>query len=544
MDSETLKFINPKDIRTRFAPAPTGLLHLGNARSALFNYLFAKKHQGTFVLRIEDTDKERSKPEYERDVLENLKWLGINWDEGPDPISQREIGEIRNYIGDYEPYRQSERTEIYKKYLEKLLTENKAYFCFCSEEELESQKQYQLSRGEAPKYSGKCQNLTEKEIENNFQEGKSSVIRFKISPKKVKFKDLIRGEVEFDMGLAGDIVIAKNLRYPLFVLAGVIDDFEMEISHIIRGEDHLSNTPKQILIQEALGFPTPEYAHLPLILGSDRTKLSKRHDAVAICEYRDLGYLPEALVNFIAFLGWNPGTEREIYSMNSLVKEFSLERVQKGAAVSNVKRLDFLNGFYIRQKSIEKLTEMSLPYLIKAGLIEESADSSLKESDPEKLKLFSQTQPQFKNKETGETIGLDKLEKIVAIYRERLKKISEIPELTVFFFRKKIEYDKELLRWGSMSDNELKIILDKLEKILAKIKESDWTKENLEEILILESEKSILAPDGEKGERGKLLWPFRVALTGMKATAGPFEIAEILGKQKTLIRLKEAKQKL
>ena len=470
--------------------------------------------------------------------------MGINWDEGPAPISQREIGEIRNYIGDYGPYRQSERLDIYEKYIKQLLENEQAYFCFCSEEELESQKQYQLSRGEAPKYSGKCQNLTKKEINKNLQEGKSFVIRFKISPKKVKFKDLVRGEVEFDMKLAGDIVIAKNLRYPLFVLAGAIDDFAMQISHIIRGEDHLSNTPKQILLQEALGFPIPEYAHLPLILGPDRTKLSKRRDAVAICEYRDQGYLPEALVNFIAFLGWNPGTEREIYSMNSLVKEFSLERVQKGAAVPNVKRLDFLNGFYIRQKSIEKLTEMSLPYLIKAGLIEESLDLSLKESEPEKLKLFSQTQPQFKNKETGETIRLDKLEKIVAIYQERLKKLSEIPELTVFFFRKKIEYDKELLKWGSMSDKELKIILDKLEKILSKIKESDWTKENLEEILILESEKPIPAPDGEKGERGKLLWPFRVVLTGMKATAGPFEIAELLGKEKTLIRLKEAKQKL
>lgn len=537
MDSETLKLINPKDIRTRFAPAPTGFLHLGNARAALFNYLFAKKNQGTFVLRIEDTDKERSKPEYERDVLENLKWLGINWDEGP------EVG------GSYGPYRQSERLDIYEKYIKQLLEKKQAYFCFCSEEELESQKQYQLSRGEAPKYSGKCQDLTEKEIENNFQEGKSSVIRFKISPKKLKFKDLIRGEIEFDMKLTGDIVIAKNLRYPLFILAGAIDDFEMQISHIIRGEDHLSNTPKQILLQKALGFPVPEYAHLPLILGSDRAKLSKRQDAVAIYEYKNQGYLPEALVNFIAFLGWNPGAEREIYSMNSLIKEFSLERVQKGGAVSNIKRLDFLNGFYIRQKSIERLTELCLPYLIKAGLIEESVDPSFKESESEKLRLFSQTQPQFKIKETREIMRLDSLEKIVCIYQKRLKKLSEIPELTDFFFRKKIEYDKELLRWGSMSDKELKIILDKLEKILSKIKESDWTKENLEEVLILESEKPIpaplgrgsppgrLAPGGEKGEKGKLLWPLRVALTGMKATAGPFEIGEILGKQKNFNKI-------
>jgi len=358
MDPKEFKFIKPGEIRVRFAPSPTGFLHIGGARTAFFNYLFAKKNQGSFILRIEDTDIERSKPEYEKDIMESLKWLGIEWDEGPD------IG------GNYGPYRQSERREIYKKYLEKLLAEDKAYYCFCSEDELEAQRQYQLSIGEAPRYSGKCAGLSKEVVEKYLAEGKPSVIRFKVPAKKVGFEDLIRGKVEFDSTLLGDIVIAKDFSTPLYNFTCVIDDYEMRISQVIRGEDHLSNTPKQILIQEALGFPSPKYVHLPIILGPDRTKLSKRQGAVSVIQYRELGYLPEALINFIAFLGWNPGMEREIYSLPSLIKEFSLERIQKGGAIFNIKRLDFLNGFYIRGKSIERLTELCLPYLIGSGLIE------------------------------------------------------------------------------------------------------------------------------------------------------------------------------
>src|SRR3989338_1321558 len=242
MDGD-LTLIKQGQVRVRFAPSPTGLFHVGNARTALFTYLFAKKNQGSFILRIEDTDKERSTTEFEKDILENLKWLGLNLDEGP--------------------YRQSERLEIYEKYIKKLLAENKAYYCFCSQDELEARRQEQLSRGEAPKYSSACCNLSKEDIEKNLKENKPFVIRFKVEPKKVKFNDIIRGELEFDMGLAGDIVIAKDLQYPLFALAGAIDDFEMKISHVIRGEDHLSNTPKQILLQEALGFPRLKYAHLP-----------------------------------------------------------------------------------------------------------------------------------------------------------------------------------------------------------------------------------------------------------------------------------------
>ena len=518
MISEEFKFVKPGEVRTRLAPSPTGFLHIGTARTALFNYLFAKKNQGSFILRIEDTDLKRSSPEFEKDILEGLKWLGIEWQEGP------KVG------GDYAPYRQSERLNTYAKYLQKLLQEGKAYYCFCSEEELEAQRQYSISLGKPWFYNGKCAHLSEKEVKKYLAEGKPSIIRFKIPQKKVEFNDLIRGKLEFDASLFGDIAIAKDISTPLYNFAVVIDDFEMKISHVIRGEDHLSNTPKQILIQEALGFPQPEYAHLPLILGPDRSKLSKRHGAVAINEYRNLGYLPETLVNFMAFLGWNPGIEREIYAMPSLIKEFSLERVQKSGAVFNIKKLDFLNGFYMRQKSIEKLTELCLPYLIEKGLIEPQFKSS---QYPPAYGGMDITQT-YKIKETNKEVTIDHLKKIISLYQERLKKISEIVELTDFFFREKLNYDKELLRWKEMTDNEIKDSLYGLEKILSGIETKNWTKENLEKMILLEKVK----------DRGYLLWPFRAALTGKESSAGPFEIAEAMGKEKVLKRIKEAKEKL
>jgi len=537
MDPEEFKFIKPGEIRVRIAPSPTGFLHIGTARVALFNYLFAKKYEGVFILRIEDTDPERSKPEYEKDILEGLKWLGIEWSEGPD------------IDGPYGPYRQNKRKEIYSKYLKKILEEDKAYYCFCSEEELEAQRQYQLSIGEAPRYSGKCATLPKEVVDKYLAEGKKSVIRFRIPGKKVEFEDLIRGKIEIDASLMGDIVIAKDLFTPLYNFACVVDDYEMKISHVIRGEDHISNTPKQILLQEALGLANKlKYAHLPLILGPDRTKLSKRHGATSVSEYKRQGYLPETLINFIAFLGWNPGTEREIYSMASLIKEFSLEAVQKSGAIFNIKRLDFLNGFYIRQKSIEKLTELCLPYLIEAGLI----TPILKEEQYPPAYGAREIVQSYKITETGEEINLVIIQKIVSIYRERLKKLSEISELTDFFFKDKLKYDKSLLKWGEMSDKEIKHSLDKSEKILSKIKDEDWTKENLESFLSPEAEKFAeeiskkidLAQKGgaKAGDRGYLLWPLRAALTGKEASAGPFEIAEILGREKTIKRIREARR--
>jgi glutamyl-tRNA synthetase len=506
------------EIRTRIAPSPTGYLHVGNARTALFSYLFAKKEGGNFVLRIEDTDLERSKKEYADDVIKELKWLGLDWAEGPD------VG------GKYGPYLQTERLELYSKYLNKLLEEGKAYYCFCSHEELEVQRQYQMSQGMAPKYNGKCSNLSKEEVEKNLKEGKPCVIRLRAVTKKIILNDLIKGKVEFDTGLIGDIVIAKSLTMPLYNFAVVIDDYEMKISHVIRGDDHLSNTPKQILIQEALGLPKPLYAHLPMILGADRSKMSKRHGDTSVLSYRQAGYLPEALVNFLAFLGWNPGDEREIYSLASLSKEFTLEKVQKGGAVFNEKKLDFLNGFYIRQKSPEKLTELCIPYLIEAGLIEESG--TLKNETKKLFDNGSNGKMGYSVSETGEGIEIEKITKVISLYQERLKKLSEVSEFTNFFFKDKLSFDKALLNWKQMTEKEIKESLERTEKVLDKIKEADWSKESLESVLLEEA--------GKDGDRGRLLWPLRAALTGKEASAGPIEVAYVLGRDRTLKRIKEA----
>lgn len=498
-------------IRVRFAPSPTGFLHIGGMRTALFNYLFAKKHQGLFILRIEDTDQDRSRPEFEKNILESLDWLGIKYDEGPENHLL-----LKNDLG---PYRQSERLNIYAKYLQKLLDEDKAYYCFCSAEELEIQKQEQMSRAEPPHYAGKCSRLNPEIKQKYLNEKKPSVIRFRVTATKITFKDLIRGTIEFDLSSSGDMIIAKNLHSPLYNFACAVDDYEMKISHIIRGEEHISNTPKQIIIQQALEFPSLQYAHLPLILAPNRTKLSKRDGAVSITEYQEQGYLAEALINFIVLLGWNPGTEKEIYpTISSLIEDFSLERVQKGGAIFNIQRLDYLNGLYIRQKSIQELTQLCLPYFLKTEFIKQESENN------------------FEISETKEEISLKTLEKIVLIYQERLKKLSEISDLTDFFFKKKLNYDKILLKWKEMQDKEIVVSLTKSEKILSKIEKENFNKENLEKILMAEAEK--------EENRGVLLWPLRVALTGKQASASPFEVAEILGKEKTIKRTQEAKELL
>ncbi|MCK5044281.1 glutamate--tRNA ligase [Candidatus Parcubacteria bacterium] len=502
-----------KKVRVRIAPSPTGTLHIGTARVALFNYLFAKQCEGTFILRIEDTDLERSEECFEKNIIEGLQWLGIKWDEGV--LCDQE----QNHIGNYGPYKQSERTDIYLKHIKDLLSKGKAYYCFCSKEELKTKKEYQMSIGQPPHYDEKCKQLSAEEIEKNIAQGEPFIVRFKTPIKKIVFNDSVRGKVEFDTNLIDDFTIAKGSGEsitPLYHLAVVVDDQEMEISHVIRGEDHISNTPKQILLQEALEFPQPKYAHLPLILGPDKSKLSKRHGAVSISEYQQEGYLPETMINFMAFLGWNPGGKKEIYSIDELIEEFSLECVHKGGAMFNIQRLSFLNAFYIRKKPLMELTELCLPYLLAAGLIEETNEG------------------EFKIKETSETIDIVWLSKIIQAYQERLKKLSEIPELTDLFF-KEIEYDKELVRWKNMADEDIRKALDKAESVLEKIEAEDFNKENLQNLIMPEAEAL------GAGDRGKLLWPLRAVLTGKKASAGPFEIIEILGKEKTMERIEKAK---
>jgi len=488
------KKILPKKIRLRFPPSPTGPLHVGNARTILFNYLFAKQHNGEIVLRIEDTDKERSKLEYVQNIIDELTWLGISWDEGPD------IG------GKLGPYKQSQRLDIYQEYLEKLLSEKKAYYCNCTAEDLEAKRQDQASRGLSPKYDGTCRD------KNNI----SGVIRFKIEHKKVSFEDLVRGEVEFDMSLSGDIVIAKDLQTPLYHFAVVVDDALMEISHVIRGEDHISNTPKQILLQEAMGFDQPIYAHLPLMLNPDKSKMSKRAGDTAVTDYHKEGYLPEALINFMVLMGWNPGTEKELFSLQELVKEFSLEKVQKGGAVFNIQRLDFINSVYIKQKPIAALTELCKPYFIEGY-----------EKFPKKT-----------------------LEAVVELHKMRMKKLSDITQMTDYFFQDKLEYDAKILIWPRLKNRGSSIESGK-EMQTADIKEAlllcdttlrelkKWDIKNIEKSL-LETASSFAQGFGGQGNRGYLLWPLRVALSGKEASAGPFQIAEVLGKDKTLKRIKYA----
>ncbi len=494
-------FTENKNIRTRIAPSPTGYLHIGTARTALINYLQAKKYNGSFILRIEDTDLERSDKKFEDDIVNGLLWLGICWDEGVG------VG------GNFAPYRQSERLETYKKYIKELLKQGRAYHCFCSENELENSRQKMLKEKKPAIYSGKCSSLGIKETQRKINSGEKSIIRFRVPSKKIEFQDLVKGKIEFDTSLIGDISIAKNEDTPLYNFAVVVDDYEMNINFLIRGEDHISNTPKQILIQEALGFPTPKYAHLPLVLGSDKKKLSKRDGAVSLIEYKKDGYLPEAVINFLVLLGWNPGDDREIFSLDDLKKDFDLNKFQKSGAIFNIKKLDWFNAYYIRQKSIEELTDLCIPYLLEADLIEKKANN-------------------FYIKTTKEKIKKDWLKKIIFLEKERIKKLSEIPYAISFFFVSVVSFkDPKILIWKkSNKEKTIKTLSETMLKL------NLLEKENFNEVSLKKSLEDLMREYGN----GDVLWPLRVALSGRRASPSPFEIAEILAKEKTINRIKNA----
>ena len=493
-------FHKKEKIRVRFAPSPTGLFHIGSAKTALFNFLFARKYGGKFILRIEDTDLERSNPEFETDILNGMKWLGLSWDEG--------IG----IGGPYAPYRQSGRLDNYKKYIEELFKNGDAFYCFHSKEFLDREYESQIKTKTNPSHICEFRKLPLEAAENRLNK-EGAIVRFKIpSDLKIIFSDLIRGEISFNSdALGGDFSLAKALGkrkfQPLYNFAAVIDDFEMKVSHIIRGEDHIPNTPKQILIQRALNIPMPQYAHLPLILGPDKSKLSKRHGATSVIDYRDMGYLPEAIVNFLALLGWSSGTEREIFSLDELIKIFDLEKIQKSGAIFNIEKLDWLNGYYLKQLSLEKLVQRVVPYLIKEKFIEENK------------------------------YNLEHIKKIVLLEQPRLKRLDEIGNKAVYFF-KMPQYRPELLVWRDMLFKEVIVSLNVSHGALNKIDELDFKKENLEKVLIREAER------GKGKDKGRLLWPLRVALTGLEASPGPFEILEILGKSESLKRIETAIKKL
>jgi len=344
--------------RVRFAPSPTGHLHVGNARTALFNWLFARQQGGALVLRIEDTDVERSEARYETQVIDDLKWLGLDWDEGPD------VG------GPYGPYRQSERARLYRDYAEQLLREGKAYLCFCTPEELERERRRALSEHRPPLYSGKCRALDPGEAARRRAAGEAAAIRLRIPEHPIRFHDRVHGAVEFSSEVVSDPIIMRSNGLPVYNYVVVIDDIEMRITHVIRGDDHLSNTPKQVALYEALGKPAPEFAHLSTILGADRERLSKRHGATSIANFRDMGVLAEALMNYLGLLGWAPsGGDREIFSREELLREFSLDRVTPSPAVFDFDKLYWLNRHYLKQLGPQQLAQRALPFFANKGLL-------------------------------------------------------------------------------------------------------------------------------------------------------------------------------
>lgn len=396
--------------RVRFAPSPTGHLHVGNARTALFNYLFSSSQKGQFILRIEDTDLSRSSLENEEMIYEDMRWLGLNWDEGP------------RKGGDYGPYRQTERFDIYKKYTEKLLNEGNAYKCFCSKEELEREKEKAIKEGKPPRYSGKCRNLTPDEIKTLEDKGVEYSIRFKVNKEHVLVKDIIKGEIDFNTDSFGDFIIVRPDGVPVYNFVVVVDDALMEISHVIRGDDHLSNTPKQILIFDALGFEIPQFAHIPMILGPDHSKLSKRHGVTSINAFREKGYLPEALFNYLALLSWSDEKEREILSKDELIKSFSLKRVSKSAAIFDFEKLKWMNGIYIRNLDENSFFERVKPFLLDSGIISED----------------------YVNEHA------EKVREMTLSVRDNLNLLSEIGEYINVYFQMPDEFDektKDIMQW-------------------------------------------------------------------------------------------------
>ena len=511
-----------KKIKTRFAPSPTGMVHVGSLRTALYNYLFAKHNKGDFILRIEDTDKARFVEGSIESLIKVLDLTGLKYSEG---VFMENSGKILQK-GDFGPYIQSERLEIYRKYVDELIKNDYAYFCFCSQERLGEMRKDQQAKKIAPMYDGKCRGLNKKN--SPFQKGGRGdfVVRLK-TPKEgfIEFKDLIYGKIKIENKIIDDQVLMKSDGYPTYHLANVVDDHLMEISHVIRGEEWLPSTPKHILLYKAFGWETPEFAHLPLLLNPDKSKLSKRQGDVAVKDYLKKGYLPEALLNFILLLGWNPKTEEETFSLDEMIKRFDLSGVNKTGAIFNTEKLDWINGAYIRCISLEELTKLCVPYLEEAGLIKGISNI--------KYQISSEYQnSKFKIQNSDDEVDFEYLKKVIALEQERMKKLSEIGELVKFVFVDKLEYNKDLLIWKKMSFEEVKNNLELVYSKLEKIDEKGFEKNNLEKVL-----RDLMEREGIK--TGELLWPLRVALTGLKGSPGPFEVGEVLGKERVLGRIEK-----
>ncbi|MFA6422582.1 MAG: glutamate--tRNA ligase [Candidatus Buchananbacteria bacterium] len=493
--------MNNKKIRTRYAPSPTGYFHVGGLRTALYAYLFAKQNNGTFFLRVEDTDQTREVQGAVDNLLKSLKMVGLDPEEGVLLDSDGKASEK----GDFGPYTQSQRLKIYQKYAQELIDKGLAYYCFCTSERLDEVRKTQEANKQPTRYDRHCRDLSVDEAKERIAKGEKHVIRMKIPDNEIiEFEDLIRGAVKFNSNEIDDQILMKSDGFPTYHLAHVVDDHLMETSHIIRGEEWLPSTPKHLLLFKFFGWEAPEYAHLSLLLNPDKTKLSKRQGDVAVEDYIAKGYLPEAIVNFVALLGWNPGTEQEIFSMEELIKEFSLEKVHKTGAIFDVKKLDWMNGEYIKKMDFGKFKELAMPFF--SAVIASAAEKSLSD---------------------------EQIDKILNLEKQRIMKLSEIGESIDFLLSNDINYDPQILVWKK-SDKEFALKnLQLLSKELKNIDEKNWTAESLEKVIIEFIKNNNLT-------NGEVLWPMRVALTGQEKSPTPFEVADMLEKEKSLERIDQA----
>ncbi len=479
-----------KEVRVRIAPSPSGNLHIGTARTALFNYLFAKKNHGKYILRIEDTDLDRSSQAYIQNIYDSLKALGLNWDEGPD------VG------GPYGPYQQSERFDIYPKYAQKLIDAGYAYECFCTQEELDAEKQESIKNKRPHVYSGKCRHLSEEEKEKLRAEGRKPSIRFHVPDSgETKFTDMVKGDLKFDNSLIGDFVIMKSNGTPTYNFAVVIDDMEMKISHIIRGEDHISNTAKQILIYEALGAEIPQFGHLGMILAPDRSKLSKRHGATAVSEFVEKGYLTEALVNFVALLGWSPSDGHEIKTLDEIVEDFRIHEVSSSNSIFEYDKLNWMNGQYIKKMDIKKLAELVRPFLSMYDLSEMSQEN---------------------------------YERMIEVTREPITILSDLVNDVKYFFGQDAEIEPDVQTKILDSEDGQKVLRYVVENELDK-----WDFEDSEKLH--EQLADLRAYFKEQGIKPKeTMWAIRAAVTGRTHGADMVAILQILGKERSVRRIKAA----
>ena len=527
-------------VRTRFAPSPTGYLHVGGLRTALYCYLFARANGGKFLLRIEDTDQERYVEGAVENLIRTLDWVGLKSDEGP---YLNEKGEVQQK-GDFGPYIQSQRFDLYKKYADELVEKGHAYYCFCTRERLDELRKKQESLKQATMYDRHCCTIPLSEARKRAEAGEPHVIRQKIPHETLKFKDLIRGNVQFDGKTIDDQVLIKSDGFPTYHLANVVDDHLMEITHVIRGEEWLPSTPKHIFLYNAFDWKAPEFAHIPLLLNNDRTKLSKRQGDVAVEDYIQKGYIKEAIINFAAFLGWHPGAgeETEIFSLTELEQKFSLDRVHKAGAIFNIEKLDWYNWQWQKRLFNEKMQNIAKEIDAKVEINQPKPNVfTYTFASPENKVKFNEEKAKNLREICEKYIAEELLKKDEKLLNKALilneekiiKEPKTITENITYFFELPT-YDKILLTNAKMNvDEELaKSSIQKATEVLDQITEKDWTEENLKEKLLTLIQSLNL-------KNGQVLWPLRAALTGQEFSPGVFEMLWALGKEESLSRLKK-----